>query len=431
MKTNKYLLFFLIIINPHYTPASTVTVTNLNDSGAGSLRQAIIAVNTSGYESIYFNPSLAGTITLASRLPEITADGVNIVGNLIDGVPTITIDGASTILYGLDINNLNSFSVFTIQNLAIVNCACTAIRVSNCNRLSGSIEISNCYLGTTNGTTKQPNRFGLLLNGDTGSTITVNNCLVYGNSDDGIFINTNSTASVTNSTIYGNTGNGINLEDCTSGTISNNYIGTNLAGDQSNGNSGNGILLEECSSVTVSGNTIAYNTNQGINIASTGSPTSLNSILNNRIFSNVFVPNIVIELDENNNQQPPTLTSATLNADTNTLQVTGTAPSIGDSSDVPLLVQFYVTSGALSTTNPQGQTYVGEITTSALATFEASLTLDISINDSYYVTAIATAKNNSGTNGDSSQFSNAQSIITTSTSSDLFTQRLIEKYATS
>src|SRR5215471_12849041 len=62
-------------------PASTFTVTNTNDSGAGSLRQAILDANAnSGMDTIAFNVTGAGcdgsgvcTITPASDLPTITS----------------------------------------------------------------------------------------------------------------------------------------------------------------------------------------------------------------------------------------------------------------------------------------------------------------------------------------------------------------------
>ena len=51
-------------------PTAFYAVTNTNDSGAGSLREAITSVNASSssqYSGIYF--SVAGVITLASDLP--------------------------------------------------------------------------------------------------------------------------------------------------------------------------------------------------------------------------------------------------------------------------------------------------------------------------------------------------------------------------
>ena len=47
--------------------AGTFTVTNLNDNGAGSLRQAITDANSNpGLDTINFQASLAGTILLSS-----------------------------------------------------------------------------------------------------------------------------------------------------------------------------------------------------------------------------------------------------------------------------------------------------------------------------------------------------------------------------
>ena len=53
--------------------AAPFTVSNLNDSGAGSLRQAILDSNAAaGPDQILFASGLSGHITLASSLPQIT-----------------------------------------------------------------------------------------------------------------------------------------------------------------------------------------------------------------------------------------------------------------------------------------------------------------------------------------------------------------------
>ena len=61
------------------TLLSTFSVTNLADSGPGSLRAAITAANTSpGADVINFAPGLHGTITLSSELSvtdDLTIDG--------------------------------------------------------------------------------------------------------------------------------------------------------------------------------------------------------------------------------------------------------------------------------------------------------------------------------------------------------------------
>src|ERR1700726_4764428 len=60
--------------------AATFIVSNANDSGVGSLRQAIVNSNAaSGTNTIIFAQGV-GTITLASALPIIT-NGATIVGN--------------------------------------------------------------------------------------------------------------------------------------------------------------------------------------------------------------------------------------------------------------------------------------------------------------------------------------------------------------
>src|SRR5262245_4076480 len=72
------------------TVLSTFTVLNLGDSGAGSLRQAILDANAlPGADDIAFAPGLAGTIALASGQLDIT-DDLEING---PGVNRLTISG--------------------------------------------------------------------------------------------------------------------------------------------------------------------------------------------------------------------------------------------------------------------------------------------------------------------------------------------------
>ena len=58
--------------------ATTFTVTNLNDSGAGSLRQAIIDANASGVGPHAINFAVTGIIPINSSLPAIANGGITI-----------------------------------------------------------------------------------------------------------------------------------------------------------------------------------------------------------------------------------------------------------------------------------------------------------------------------------------------------------------
>jgi predicted outer membrane repeat protein len=69
-----------------------LTVTNLNDSGTGSLREAITAANSAGSADIVFQSGLTGTVALSSILPSITGN-LDIAG---PGANQITISGQGT-----------------------------------------------------------------------------------------------------------------------------------------------------------------------------------------------------------------------------------------------------------------------------------------------------------------------------------------------
>ena len=65
-------------------------VTNLNDSGGGSLRQAILDANaTSGPDQVTFQSSLSGQITLGSELPNVT-EALDVLG---PGAGALTVSG--------------------------------------------------------------------------------------------------------------------------------------------------------------------------------------------------------------------------------------------------------------------------------------------------------------------------------------------------
>src|SRR5262252_8501470 len=95
--------------------AAAFNVTNTNDSGTGSLRQAILDANsTPGADTINF--SVTGTILLESVLPNL-ADDVTISG---PGANALTVqrDSAAS---AFRIFTINSGKTVTISGLTIMN----------------------------------------------------------------------------------------------------------------------------------------------------------------------------------------------------------------------------------------------------------------------------------------------------------------------
>jgi len=98
--------------------AATFTVTNLNDTGAGSLRDAVASANaTAGADVINFQAGLTGTITLTSGELSLY-DAVDIQG---PGAATITVSGnnASRVFYIY--STANAPIDVTISGLTITN----------------------------------------------------------------------------------------------------------------------------------------------------------------------------------------------------------------------------------------------------------------------------------------------------------------------
>src|SRR5207248_10720510 len=103
--------------------ANILAVTNTNDSGAGSLRQAITdSNNTAGVQTIAFQIPGAGVRTIAptSPLPD-TADGVTIDGTTqpgYAGTPLIELSGASA---GANADGLRIMAGSTTVRALIIN----------------------------------------------------------------------------------------------------------------------------------------------------------------------------------------------------------------------------------------------------------------------------------------------------------------------
>src|SRR5947207_1639616 len=122
---------------------STLVVTNLDDSGAGSLRQAILDANSStGADLITF--AVAGTISLLSALPTVT-DGVDIDATSapgFSGTPVVAIDGANAGLFA-DGLVFASVSGGAVKGLGIVNFAGNGITLDG----ASNVTIAGNYIG--------------------------------------------------------------------------------------------------------------------------------------------------------------------------------------------------------------------------------------------------------------------------------------------
>jgi hypothetical protein len=136
--------------------AATYVVSITADSGAGSLRQAILDANAAGGGDIR-TTGLRGTITLASDLPVITAS-VNILG---PGTDALTVSGSNS----FTIFSLNAGTTNTLSNLTVANAYAQDTPGSggipencvflNCNSFdsdggavfnSGKLEMANCRI---------------------------------------------------------------------------------------------------------------------------------------------------------------------------------------------------------------------------------------------------------------------------------------------
>ena len=244
-------------------PEATFTVTNTNDSGAGSLRQAILDANASlGADTISFSiGSGVQTITPLSALPTVTGpvtiDGTSQPG--FGGTPIIELSGSSVPAgtFGLLITGGST----TVRGLVINRFDGNpgpAIRFQT----NGGNIVEGNYIGTdVTGTLDQGNGIGVFLDGVSnnrvGGTTAAASNLISGNT---IGISTSAPTGLST------TGN----------LVQGNFIGTNAAGTADLGNSANGVQLFRAAAATTIGGTvpgarniISGNDNSGIGFDST------------------------------------------------------------------------------------------------------------------------------------------------------------------
>jgi hypothetical protein len=234
------------------TAAVVLTVQNLNDKGAGSLRQAILDADStgeSGQDTITFTPGLTGSIYLLSALPDLQGT-IDLEG---PGAGQVIVQRSAAPDFG--IFNVPGGATVTVAGLTIANGkASSGGGISS----GGNLTVKNCVI--TGNTATDLEGGGIFSNA---GSLTVTNSTVSDNSaafeGGGIFGNAGS-LTVTNSTVSGNGAatagagifNGATQADITNSTIAGNRMAVNGAGLYNN--SGSALTLVNS---TVAGDTAA------------------------------------------------------------------------------------------------------------------------------------------------------------------------------
>ena len=226
LKPRIVLLFALLcaaVASLQIVHAATITVMNTNDSGAGSLRQAL--ADASNGDTINFDSSLNGqAITL-------TSDALVVLKNL-----TISGPGANQLTVQRETAGPN-FQIFHLGDFAT----------------RPSVIISG--LTITKGVS--PNGGGIFVYG----ALTLNDCVVHDNQGSGIY-NYGSSVTVTKSTVSGNLGYlGGGIYNTGAVTVTNSTVKDNVATD--GGGIYNNADLFFSATLTITNSTISGNSADG------------------------------------------------------------------------------------------------------------------------------------------------------------------------
>jgi len=237
---------------------SMTHVVNTNDSGPGSLREAILYANAG--DTITFASNLnGGTITLDGEQLAITKDLIISAANLENGITidadeqsrVFRIQGSTVTLVGLTITGGYMLGEYAADSGGGIYSTGSTLTIIDCT-ISGNTVYDSFYGGGIYSTGANS---ALTI---TGSTISGNSASDYGG---GIYsTGTNSTLTITDSTISGNrtsSGGGIYRAGTNSTlTITDSTISGNTAGNQ-----GGGIYCTGTdSTLTLTGSTISGNT---------------------------------------------------------------------------------------------------------------------------------------------------------------------------
>jgi len=445
--------------------AATFTVTSSNDSGPGTLRQAILDANAGGAgpHTIAFDIAPGGLRTIAplTELPVLTAgqtllDATTQPGYA--GVPIIELSGQFAIgANGLRIDgDLSRVRGFVINGFG----SGAAVYVT-----ASGVQVTNNYIGLgADGTTVRPNFRGVLcIDGcsaiEIGSPAGNDRNIISGNVD-GIYIAEAMTGNSIRSNYIGTDATGMLARGNFTGIqwfVSSGGIGDAIAGGGNviSGNSQHGVIVTGLnfstslthnligvaadgttplgngfegvsmysSGVSVSQNTIAHNLGHGVMVVGVGHER--NSIRANSIFSNRFrgialgdlggpAPNDPDDVDAgyaNNLQNYPVLTSAVWNA--GTLEVRGT---LNSTPNTPFVIDFYSNTACDPGGFGEGEVWRHTVQVTTNASGDATINAPFAYPGTGFITATATNQ----IAGETSEFSQCRVVTNAFASSVQF-----------
>jgi len=281
-----FLLGLVLTLYSLSAGAATFTVANLNDSGPGSLRQAILDANaTAGDDTVAFQNGLSGTIILTSGQIEIDsniningpgADVLAVSGNKAWRIFTIN-PGASVTMDGLTLKDgatidggggggiYNEGGALTVSNSTLSGNS-ASLGGGGVHNFGGTVIVSNCTIHNNSEGSAQSG-FGGGGIANNGGTLTVSNSTLKSNSSSvygGGIINVNDgTLTVINSTLADNStqssssaGGGIANVNRGKATVINSTLASNVATQSG------GIGNDSSSTLTVINSTVAGNSAQ-------------------------------------------------------------------------------------------------------------------------------------------------------------------------
>ncbi|MBK1723914.1 right-handed parallel beta-helix repeat-containing protein [Thiocystis violacea] len=290
--------------------SGTYTVTNLGDSGSGSLRQAILdATAQPGADRIVFASGLSGILPITGTL-EITgvldivgpgATVIEILGNGRDRDVFYVRSGSVVSISGLSITNgqrgiynyngtlsVSECSIYqnyskgienygSSANLAVVNSLLAENNDDGIYNRDGSIDVSDSVL-TANADQGIENYYGTVAIGN--SELSDNLNRGFANNGGSFTIDRSAVTGNTTTTAYG--GGGLYSDNATTLTITN----STFSGNEARSSCGGGIILSDTSNITFYNNTLSGNvayTGGGLCLAGSAILNLLSTTISNNL----------------------------------------------------------------------------------------------------------------------------------------------------